>query len=440
MMRKPLALFAIALWPLFLFSSLAAQPAAPQQVDVITVKGVINPIVAGYVSRGIRTAESDGVVALVVRMDTPGGLDSSMRDIIQNILESKVPVVVYVWPQGGRAASAGVFIAMASHLAAMAPNTNIGAAHPVALGGSPLGGEQQQPDKTMTEKITNDAVAYIKGIATERGRNAEWAEKAVRESVSVTSGEAQKLGVIDLVATDLPDLLNQMDGRQVRLVAGTATLSTAGASIRQMDMGPIEQFLLNISDPNIAFLLLSLAVTALLIELTNPGAILPGVVGGISLFLALFALGMLPVNYAALGLIFLAFILFILEVKVVSFGLLTVGGVVSMALGALLLINSASPDLQVSRPLIGVVVLGTAGVFFFILRAVRRAHDRPPATGREGLVGHPAVAYSALDPVGYVFVEGERWSAISEDGTIREGEPVIVVNKEGFRLRVRRKQ
>jgi len=437
MMRKALALFVVGLWGFFLVSSLAAQAAAPQ-VNVITVKGVINPIVAGYVARGIQTAEADKAAALVIRMDTPGGLDTSMREIIQDILDSKVPIVVHVWPQGGRAASAGVFITIASHVAAMAPNTNIGAAHPVALGGSPLGGEQQAPDQTMTDKITNDAVAYIKGLATERGRNAEWAEKAVRESVSVTASEAKALGVIELVAADLPDLLAQLDGRQVSLPGGATTLRTAGASIRQLDMGPVEQFLLNISDPNIALLLLSLSVTALLIELTNPGAILPGVVGGISLLLALFALGMLPVNYAALGLIFLAFILFILEVKIVSFGLLTVGGIVSMVLGALLLFNSASPELQVSRPLLAVLALGTGGTFFFILRAVRRAQLRRPTTGREGIVGRLAVVRTPLDPEGYVFLEGERWSALSEDGPIAEGEPVVVVEKQGFKLRVRR--
>lgn len=437
-MRKALALSIAATWTFFMVSSLAAQLAAPQ-IDIITVKGVINPIVSGYVARGIRTAESDGAAALVVRMDTPGGLDTSMREIIQSILESKVPVIVYVWPQGGRAASAGVFISYASHVAAMAPNTNIGAAHPVALGGSPTGADQQQTDSTMTEKVTNDAVAYIKGIASERGRNAEWAEKAVRESVSVTSAEAKKLGVVELVASDLPDLLSQLDGREVRLPGGKVTLRTEGAVIRQMDMGPIEQFLLTISDPNIAFLLLSLAVTALLIEFSNPGTILPGVIGGISLFLALFSLGMLPVNYAAVGLIFLAFILFILEVKITSFGMLTVGGVVSMTLGALLLVNSASPDLQVSRPLIASVVLGTAAAFYFVIRAARRAHVRIPTTGREGLMGHTAVSRSDLDPEGYVLVEGESWSAVAEDGPIPAGEPVVVVAKEGFKLRVRKK-
>lgn len=437
-MRKALALAIAATWTFFMVSSLAAQLAAPQ-INVITVKGVINPIVSGYVARGIHTAESDGAAALVVRMDTPGGLDTSMREIIQKILESKVPVIVYIWPQGGRAASAGVFISYASHVAAMSPNTNIGAAHPVAMGGSPTDVAQQQTDATMTEKVTNDAVAYIKGIATERGRNAEWAEKAVRESVSVTAAEAKKLGVVESVASDLPDLLSQLDGREVRLLGGTVTLRTEGAVIRQMDMGPIEQFLLTISDPNIAFLLLSLAVTALLIEFSNPGTILPGVIGGISLFLALFSLGMLPVNYAAVGLIFLAFILFILEVKIASFGLLTVGGVVSMALGALLLVNSASPELQVSRPLIAAVVLGTAAAFYFVIRAVRRAHIRRPTTGREGLLGHTAVSRSDLGPEGYVIVEGERWSAVAEDGPISAGEPVVVVAKEGFKLRVRKK-
>ncbi|MDP2728743.1 MAG: nodulation protein NfeD, partial [Dehalococcoidia bacterium] len=364
----------------------------------------------------------------------------SMRDIIQNILSSKVPVVVYVWPQGARAASAGVFITIASHVAAMAPNTNIGAAHPVALGGSPLGGEQQQqPDETMTAKITNDAVAYIKGLASERGRNVQWAEKAVRESVSITAAEAKATKVVDIVAADLPDLLTQLNGREANLQGGPVTLRTAGANVHQMDMGLIEQFLMNISDPNIAFLLLSLSVTALIIELTNPGAILPGVVGGISLMLSLFALGMLPVNYAAVGLIFLAFILFVLEVKITSYGLLTVGGVISMALGALLLINSASPDLQVSRPLIALVVFGVASFFFFVLRAVHRAQRRKPTTGREGLMGQLAIVRSALNPEGYVFVEGERWSAVSEDGPIPEGETVVVVKKEGFKLRVKRK-
>lgn len=435
-LRKTLLLAVFSVWCLFGSLSAAFSAASPQ-VDVISVNGVINPIVSGYISRGIRTAESDGAAALVIQMDTPGGLDTSMREIIQAILGSKVPVVVYVWPQGGRAASAGVFITIASHVAAMAPNTNIGAAHPVSLGGSP--GTSQPSDDTMTAKVTNDAVAYIRGLATERGRNADWAEKAVRESVSITSAEARDLHVVDLVAADLPDLLRQLDGRQVKLPGGAVTLHTGDATVRQMDMGAVERFLLNISDPNIAFLLLSLAVTALFIEFTNPGAILPGVVGGISLLLALFSLGMLPVNYAALGLIFLAFILFILEIKIVSFGLLTVGGIASMVLGALLLFNDAPPELQVSRPLIALVALGTAGAFAFVVRAVRRVQRRRPTTGREGLIGDTAVARSDLDPRGYVFLHGERWSAVSEEGHIAEGDRVVIVGKEGFTLRVRKK-
>lgn len=438
-MRKALALAILAIWGLFLASSAAVSAKGPQ-VDVINVKGVISPIISGYVAKGIREAEADGAAALIIEMDTPGGLDTSMREIIQNVLASKVPVVVYVWPQGARAASAGVFITIAAHVAAMSPSTNIGAAHPVSLGGSPAGGTQTQPDDTMTEKVTNDAVAYIRGLASERGRNADWAEKAVRESVSITAADAKEMRVIDIVASDLPDLLNQLDGRQVTVPTGQVTLHTAGATVRQMDMSPIEQFLLNISDPNIAFLLLSLAVTALFIEFTNPGAILPGVIGGISLLLALFALGQLPVNYAALGLILLAFVLFILEIKIVSYGMLTIGGIVSMVLGGLLLINSASPELQVSRSLLGIVVLGTASAFFFVVRAVRRVHRKRPTTGREGLIGETAIARSTLAPEGYVFLAGERWSAVSEDGVIAEGEPVVVVGKEGFKLRVRKKK
>jgi membrane-bound serine protease (ClpP class) len=436
-MRKILALVLLALWAVFLAPSLLTAATSSPQVDVLTVKGVINPIVANYVSRGIRAAESDGATALIIELDTPGGLDSSMRDIIQNILNSRIPVVVYVSPPGGRAASAGVFITLAAHVAAMAPNTNIGAAHPVAIGGG-VPGTEQQPDQTMTEKITNDAVAYIRGLANQRGRNAEWAEKAVRESVSITAQEALDLRVIDLLAPDLSSLLAQLDGKVVNMPAGPLTLETAGATVRRIEMGAIEQFLFGISDPNIAFLLLSLAITAIFLELANPGIILPGVIGGISLLLALFALGMLPVNYAGVGLILLAFILFILEVKITSFGMLTVGGVISMALGALILINSTSPDLQVSRPLIATVALSTAAFFFFVLQAVVRARIRQPTTGREGLIGQRAVARTVLDPEGTVFVEGERWTAISENGIIAEGEPVVIVKKEGFKLRVKK--
>ncbi len=437
-MRKALTLAVLAAWILFLVSSITASAAAPQ-VNVIRVKGVISPIIAGYIAKGIQAAETDQAQALIIEMDTPGGLDSSMRDIIQNILGSKVPVVVYVWPQGARDASAGVFITMASHVAAMAPNTNIGAAHPVAMGGSPTGGtEAPSADDTQIAKATNDAVAYIKSLASQRGRNADWAEQAVRQSVSITAAEALQAGVIDIVANDLQDLMVQLDERQVSTSDGTVTLHTAGATIRQMDMSPLEQFLLSISDPNIAFLLLSLAVTALFIEFANPGLILPGVIGVISLLLALFSLGTLPVNYAAVGMIFLAFILFLLEVKIVSYGLLTIGGIISMALGGLLLINSASPELQVSRPLLAFVVLATAASFFLVLRAVHRAQRRSPATGREGLIGQTAIARSTLAPNGYIFLEGERWLAVSDEGTIAEGEPVVVVGKEGFTLHVMR--
>lgn len=438
-MRKALAAFLLSanLLGMLIASSLTALGAGPQ-VDVITVKGVINPISAGYIDKGIQAAEADGASALVIQMDTPGGLDTSMRDIIQHILSSKVPVVIYVAPQGARAASAGMFITTAAHVAAMAPNTNIGAAHPVSLGGAPGGGTQQQSEDTETTKVTNDAVAYVRGLAEQRGRNADWAEQAVRQSVSVTANEAKRLGVVDLIAADLPDLLSQIDGREVSLQGATATLRTAGAPVRQTDMGPIEQFLMVISDPNIAILLLSVASIALFVEITNPGLILPGVVGGISLFLSAFALGMLPVNLAAVGLLFLAFILFILEIKIQSYGMLTIGGIVSMALGSLLLVNDSNIDVQVSRPLIALLALGTAAGFYFIVSKVRQVQQRRPTTGREGLVGEVAVARSALSPEGYVLIEGELWSAVADEGPIPEGQLVRIIAKEGFKLRVSR--
>jgi len=305
------------------------------QVMVITVQGVINPVSSEYIKKSIEEANEQGMEALVIELDTPGGLDTSMRSIIKVINVSEVPVVVYVAPSGARAASAGVFITMAAHIAAMAPGTNIGAAHPVGIGG--------KMDKTMVEKVTNDAVAYIKSIAERRGRNVKWAEDAVRNSVSITAREALKLGVIDLVSKDIGDLLDRIDGMKVKTPAGEKVLHTRGASVVRKQMGLRLKILALISNPNIAYILMLLGFYGLFFEFTNPGSIFPGVVGGICLILAFYAFQTLPVNYAGLLLIVLAVILFVLEIKITSGGVLTIGGIISMIIGSIMLFESPDP-------------------------------------------------------------------------------------------------
>ncbi len=400
-------------------------------VHVLTADGTVDPVMSRYIDRGIDAAEDADAVAVVIRLDTPGGLDSSMRDIVQRIESSKVPVIVYVSPAGARAASAGTFITMAGHVAAMSPNTAIGAAHPVGSGGEDIQG-------TLGDKVTNDAVAYIKGIAKLRNRNEQWAEDAVRKSVSVDQDEAVALNVVDLVAPDLDSLLAQVDGRQVELPTGTVTLRTANAPVVKNDMTLIEDFLSLISDPNIAFILLSLGLTALAFEFLNPGTYLPGVFGAIALLLAFFSLGTLPINWAGVLLIVLAFVLFFGELLVTGFGVLGVGAVISLILGGLLLTSTSNPDFQVSRWLI----YGLAGIigvwFLMVVNAILRSRRLPAVTGAQALVGRSAIARSALDPDGIVFLEGERWRATSEGEPVREGERVTIVDVKGLRLRVRK--
>jgi len=420
--------FILLLFVAGVMASLAS--AEGPHITVLRVKGAINPVTASYIQRGIGSAEASGALAVIIQVDTPGGLDSAMRDIIQRFQASTVPVVVYVSPAGARAASAGTFITMAAHVAAMAPNTAIGAAHPVGGGGEEISG-------TMQEKVTNDAVAYIKGIANQRKRNADWAEKAVRESVSATEEEALKLGVIDLVAPDLPSLVASLDGRAVSLPAGSKTLSTTGAAIQSVGMNWMEDFLFAITDPNIAYILLSLALTGLFLELSNPGAILPGIVGGIALLLALFALGMLQANFAGVLLIFFAFILFLVELWVASHGMLTIGGIISLIVGSTILFSGV-PGLELSFWVEASVVIAISSFFSFVVGAVVRAQRRRATTGREGLIGKTAVARSALEPEGMVFVEGERWEAIVDDGRVEPGEEVIVRSIDGLKLRVAR--
>lgn len=409
--------------------------AAGPTIDILQVKGTINPVLVDYIRRGINRAEESNAIAIIIQLDTPGGLDTSMRDIVKNIVSARIPVAVYVSPAGARAASAGVFITVAAHIAAMAPNTAIGAAHPVSIGAE--GGAQMS--SAMEEKVVNDAAAYIRSIAQAQGRNMEWAEKAVRESVSASEQEALKLNIIDTVATDLDDLIRQLDGRKVTMLGGAVvTLKTAGVPIRHVPMNTVEDFLYTISDPNIAYLLLSLGTLGIIAEIYNPGLIFPGVVGGISLLFGFYALGVLPVNYAGLLLIVLAFALFIAELFTPTFGLLTVGGLISLVLGSLILFKGG-PLFSVNPGLIATVVVLIGGFLAFAIPRVVQIHHRQASTGREELIGKTAVVKVALAPEGMVYFKGELWTAISEVGRIEPGEEVTISRVDGLKLHVTKK-
>src|SRR5438132_5859249 len=356
----------------------AEAAASEGPVVVASYEGVINPVAAEYLHDALSEAHTLGALALVIKLDTPGGLDTSMRLIIKDITAATFPVVVYVSPSGGRAASAGVFITLAAHVAVMTPGTNIGAAHPVAMGGGEM-------DKTMKEKVENDSVAYIKSIAEQRGRNVAWAEDAVRKSVSVTEKEALALKIIDLVAEDVTSLLDMLDGRKVVMAGGPVVLKTRGASVREFPMGWRLEALKVLSDPNIAMLLMTIGTIGILAELYNPGAILPGIIGAISLIMAFYSLQSLPINYAGVLLIMLGVILFILEATVTSYGLLAIGGVASMILGGLMLMKTDAPFLKISWSVILPVVTLAAGFSLFVVGMGVRAMRRQPTTGSEGM-------------------------------------------------------
>jgi len=413
----------------------AAEPAsAPPVLPTvyrIDVEGIIAPATARYILRAIRQAEEARVEALLIRLDTPGGLLTSMDQITKAMLNASVPIIVFVAPEGARAASAGVFITYAAHLAAMAPATRIGAAHPVGVG---QGGEQ---DRTLMEKITNDAVANIRGIARRRGRNAEWAERAVRQSVSATEEEAARLHVVDLIARNVDHLLQAVDGRSVTSVEGPKRLATARARVVPLRMDITEQFLRLLSDPNIGFILMNIGIIGILAELYNPGLILPGVVGAIAMVLGLASFAILEVNAAGLLLIALAVTMFIADLKIPGHGVLTFGGVVSFIFGAILLTQRQAPFLQISLQLIIGVALALAAFFLFAVGAGVRAQGAPVRSGSEGLVGAVGVARTNLEPEGMVFVLGEIWSARAEEGMIPEGQRVQVVGRDGLRVRVR---
>ncbi|MBN2515320.1 MAG: nodulation protein NfeD [Deltaproteobacteria bacterium] len=399
--------------------------------DVITVSAAITPAMARYIIQSINEAYAQGSTGLIILLDTPGGLDLAMRDIVKELLNSNIPVIVFVYPSGARAASAGVMITMAAHIAAMAPGTNIGAAHPVAMG---VGGKM---DETMAEKVENDAVAYVKGIAKKKGRNVEWAERAVRKSESVTAEEALKLKVIDVVATDVGQLLADIDGKTVALPSKTVTLYTKGAILNEKEMGLRERILTTLSDPNIAYLLLMIGLAGLYFEFAHPGAILPGVVGGIALILAFFALQTLPVNFAGILLIIFGIILFIAEIKIVSHGMLTVAGVISLVLGSLLLFESPIPALRVSLKVMIPTIIIISLFFIAIIGLAVKAQMRKPATGMEGMVGEKGNAVTPIHEDGKVFMKGDYWNAYSQE-MIEAGEKVEVVGMKGLTLEVKR--
>ena len=400
------------------------------EVYVLTVDGAITPVVADYIDRGITLAEENGAICCIIELNTPGGLASSTQVIVERIIDAEIPVVVYVLP-GGWAASAGTFITMASHVAVMGPGSAIGAATPVSSSGGEL------PD-TEAQKALNFFSAYMQTLAENRGRNVEWAELAVTESASATAEEALELNIIDFTAQGLDSLIQQLDGMEVVLDNGlVVTLHTEGANIHQVGMSGVERFLSTISDPNIAYILFTIGMLGLIVELSNPGLIFPGVLGGISLLIGLYSLGTLGANWAGVALMVLAFALFIAEAFITSHGILAVGGVASLTFGSLLLFT-ASPALHISGGLIAGVVSVVTICVILVVWAVVRAHRRRATTGYDGLLGKAAIAQTQLDPSGTIFIEGERWKATAEGGRVEPGEEVIVTRVEGLKVWVKK--
>ncbi len=402
-----------------------------QPVVSISVDGSINPAVAQFIHRSIDQAYRQKAPCLLIHLNTPGGLLESTRQIVGDFLQSPLPIIVFVAPAGAHAGSAGVFVTLAADLAAMAPGTNIGAAHPVGLQGG-------ETDTIMNSKITNDAAAFIRTIAEKRKRNLDWAEAAVRQSVSITDSEALEKNIIDLIAANDQQLLEQVDGKMIALNAGSQILHTKGAEVQILEMGFMEKMLNLISDPNIAYVMMMLGFFGLLFELFNPGSIFPGIVGFIALVLAFYSLHSLPVNYAGLALIIFGIILFLLELKIVSHGMLAIGGVVSLVIGSLMLIRPVSgvDIFRLSRTVIFSSV-GLATCFFlFVLGKGIRAQRLRPVTGVEGLVGQTGIALDTLDPAGMVQVHGELWKALSVSGRVDPGQKIRVKDIKDLTLYV----
>jgi membrane-bound serine protease (ClpP class) len=407
-----------------------------QTVHVISIDGTINPASADFIHQGIQHAKEAGAEALILQLNTPGGLLKSTRNIVTDLLTAPLPVIVYVAPSGAQSASAGAFITLAAHIAVMAPGTNIGAAHPVGM----QGGEK---DSIMNEKATNDAAAFIRTISEKRQRNVRWAEEAVRLSKSITETEALRDSVIDLISPSITDLLQKVDGREVLVNETRTTLHTAGAAVVTEEMDWKHRILDLLSDPNVAYIFMLLGIYGLFFELYNPGAVLPGVVGVISLIIAFYSLQTLPVNYAGVALIAFGILLFLLEIKITSYGLLSVGGALSLLLGSIMLIDSESSleFIRLSWSVIIPAVACTVLFFLFAIGAGVRAQRRKPVTGEEGLVGETGEALTDVAPsgaVGQVRVHGELWSARSREGKIPAGTRVRVEKVEGLLIVVTR--
>lgn len=399
-----------------------------QKIISITINDGINPATAEYIHRGVMTAEKENAAGLIINLNTPGGLLSSTRSIVSDIMKSKVPVIVYVSPTGAHAGSAGVFITMAAHIAAMAPGTNIGAAHPVDM--------QGKSDAIMNEKGTNDAAAFIRSIAEKRQRNIVWAEEAVRTSAALTASEALEQNVINVIAQNTTDLLTAIDGKTVEVNGAEKVIHTKNVKIEELQMGWFQKILSRLSDPNIAYILMMLGFFGLLFEMFNPGAIFPGIVGVICLVLAFYSMSSMPVNYAGVGLIVFGIILFLLEIKIISHGMLAIGGIVSLMLGSLILFRNSPAENFVSLSwLLVSTVTAVSGLFFLFLVVMGlRAQKAKPVSIQNNLIGKTAIALQHLNPEGQVMIMGENWRAVALSGDIKENEEVTIKNIEGFTL------
>jgi len=435
MLRTGLKLLFLALLMLPIAAGLGGSliaAASPTTVEVLTVDGTIVPVIADYIDRGISQAEENGATACIIELNTPGGLLDSTEKIVQKIMNADVPIVVYVSPQGAWAASAGTFITLSAHIAAMTPATTIGAAHPVSAGGEEIPEDQMQ-------KIVEFSAKWMRTIAEERGRNIEEAELAVTQSKSFTDGDALEYNLIDLRADNLESLIAQINGWEVTLASGEeVVIDTADYVQTRNEMNAIEQLLHAISDPNIAYILLSLASIGLIVEISNPGLIFPGVAGGISLLMAFYSLGVLDAYWGGIALILLAVGLLIAEYFTTSFGLLTAGGIVSLVMGSLILFTH-TPGVEVSPGLIAGVAVGFTAFAVFVVGAIIRGQRRRKATGAEGMIGTIAIAKTPLDPTGTVLAQGELWTAASEGGKVAPGEEVIITKVEALKLWVTKK-